>query len=766
MVTTKRPGLLACLKHRDYRRLISAFVLSDIGFWAYNVALAVWVFDATGSVTWVAAATICRFVPALVLSAYAGVLADRFEKVRLIVTMDLLFAAIMLVMALVMATDGPVWAVLATAAVSSSLGTAYEPAAAGLTPHVVPERDLASANAFRNTIDNITVIAGPALGAMLLLVGPPQVAVGINAGLFVASALVVRTLRVRSRAVDVTEGGEQGPLQQMLVGIKAILSSQTTALMVGYSVLATLVFGIDTVLFIAVSDELLGTGPDGYGYLLAGLGLGGVLAAPLATRAEARPFLGPIILAGMAAYTLPMLALLWTESPAVGFAVQVVRGAGTLFVDVLAVTALQRTLPNDVMARVFGAFNSLMLASILLGSTVTSAVIATAGVEAAVWVSALGVFAVSLLGLPWLRRMDRLSAARRAELAPRIELLEACDLFEQVGDGDLTQLAGDAEGVGLTWRGRRPRGRPRRRLLRHRVGPAVGLGRHGNPARRPGHGGGRVLRRDRPDRAHPPHGDRHLSDRSTVAPHRRNRVPRGVDHQQALLGDHRQRISAAAAHPSHPRAETRGPEPRRDDMSIQSELMAACASTRGLFSAAACSCALATGDGGELEFVAADGAGADAIIGVRMPVSRGIAGFVALAGQPIAIADVARDERFARDIAESTAYVPTAILAAPLLDDEGETIGVIEVLDAAHSGEESRLGTQRGTAADLAALTVIASQVASMVRLSRLLESTGGVPADPELLAALTELTAAGPDGVRVARETLAALASYARGHR
>ena len=440
-------GLTAALKHRDYRYLISAFTLSDTGSWAYNVALTVWVFEATGSVASIAAVTVCRFVPALLLSAYAGVVAERYDKAHFLRFVDLLNVAVMAALALVMTFDGPVVAVLVVAAIASTLGTAYDPAAAALTPHVVPAADLASANALRNTIDNVTVIAGPALGALLLLAGPPQNAVWINAGAFLLSAVLISRVRTRTEAVDVTEGGELGALAQMTTGIRTIVSVPATAVMVAYSVLATMVFGADTVLFVAASDEILGTGPDGYGYLLAGLGIGGVLAAPLVTRAEARPALGPIILAGMALYCLPTLVLLVSDQPAVAFAAQVVRGAATLFVDVLAVTALQRTLPGDVLARVFGAFNTLLIAAVLIGSLMTSWVIEGLGVDAAIWVAGAGFFAVSLLGWPWLQKMDQEAAARRARLGSRIDLLTGCDLFEQVADGDLTQLAAQAEPV-------------------------------------------------------------------------------------------------------------------------------------------------------------------------------------------------------------------------------------------------------------------------------------------------------------------------------
>ena len=107
------------------------------------------------------------------------------------------------------------------------------------------------------------------------------------------------------------------------------------------------------------------------------------------------------------------------------------------------------------------------------------------------------------------------------------------------------------------------------------------------------------------------------------------------------------------------------------------------AAVRELFDAAACSCALANPDGAALTFTAADGIGAAEVIGVEVPVGRGLVGWTAMSGQPVAVRDVRTDARFARDIAEGTGYVPTAILAAPFFDSAGEVVGVLEVLDPA-----------------------------------------------------------------------------------
>lgn len=98
------------------------------------------------------------------------------------------------------------------------------------------------------------------------------------------------------------------------------------------------------------------------------------------------------------------------------------------------------------------------------------------------------------------------------------------------------------------------------------------------------------------------------------------------------------------------------------------------------FGAAACSLATLDEDEGELTYRAASGEGADAIVGVRLPVGRGIAGWVAVSGQPLAVSDLRRDARFARDVAESTQYVPTTLLVSPVIGAEGVQ-GVLSVLD-------------------------------------------------------------------------------------
>jgi GAF domain-containing protein len=101
---------------------------------------------------------------------------------------------------------------------------------------------------------------------------------------------------------------------------------------------------------------------------------------------------------------------------------------------------------------------------------------------------------------------------------------------------------------------------------------------------------------------------------------------------------------------------------------------------RSIFSARASSILLLDENTDELVFEAVVGEGEDELLGMRFPAGKGIAGWVLATRTPLVIEDVRQDPRFASDVAEGTGYVPSGLMAAPLLHDEN-ALGVLEVLD-------------------------------------------------------------------------------------
>ena len=120
-------------------------------------------------------------------------------------------------------------------------------------------------------------------------------------------------------------------------------------------------------------------------------------------------------------------------------------------------------------------------------------------------------------------------------------------------------------------------------------------------------------------------------------------------------------------------------EPALVPAPVTEQLGALCAAARLAFGAAAVSVAVL--DGEVLRYLGSAGAGEEAIVGTELPVSRGIAGYVAVTGLALAVDRPSTDPRFARDVAERTGYVPDALLVAPITAPNGDVAGVLTVLD-------------------------------------------------------------------------------------
>lgn len=132
-----------------------------------------------------------------------------------------------------------------------------------------------------------------------------------------------------------------------------------------------------------------------------------------------------------------------------------------------------------------------------------------------------------------------------------------------------------------------------------------------------------------------------------------------------------------------------------------------------IFGAAAASILLLDKDRQHLEFKVAHGAGQDQVVGMRIPIDKGIAGYVVMTGQPIAISKVQHDPRFNQEFAKSTGYVPRSLLATPL-QFEDQVIGVMEVLD--------KLAAPTFGMQDMELLGIFARQAAIAINLGQQVE--------------------------------------------
>lgn len=172
---------------------------------------------------------------------------------------------------------------------------------------------------------------------------------------------------------------------------------------------------------------------------------------------------------------------------------------------------------------------------------------------------------------------------------------------------------------------------------------------------------------------------------------------------------------------------------------------------RAIFAAKASSVLLLDEESNELVFEAVVGEGEESLLGQRFPAGTGVAGWVLATRTPLVIEDVARDPRFATDVAEDTGYVPQGLMAVPLLHEE-RALGVLEVLDrqSRFTLEEMELlglfAAQAAIALDLLQRARTAEEalagdgrLAVVGRIAAALEAREDNAAD-KLLAALEEL--------------------------
>ncbi len=427
------------------RLLLTAEALSSVGDAAFWVGLLVVLLDRAGGAGWVAAAAFCRLAPRVVLGAPAGVLADRYDRRRMLVGLDLARASIMVVLVgLVQAGGSPVLMLLLVL-VSYTLAAPYRPAKAAGIPLVVGEARAAAANALDGTIRQIATFLGPLAGALLLAIGEPSWAFALNATTFLLSAALIS---------PVTElGGPPPGAQHVAEAVRAgwwvafAHGLDSVRAQAGLPLLTVLVFvmstarGFEMVLLVLAARDRLGQGAEGVGLLSAAIGVGAMACFPFVPRiAELeRPALAFSASLGATAAASIVLAVVTTPWPALF--VLAVAGLGIVIFEVLSITLLQRLSRLELLGRVFGIQNAAINGGKLVGSLLAPLLVATVALEGALTVAALLVGITAALAVPGLQRIGREALVRRRQLSPRVEVLRSLALFEGVSLPSLELLA-------------------------------------------------------------------------------------------------------------------------------------------------------------------------------------------------------------------------------------------------------------------------------------------------------------------------------------
>ena len=141
-------------RYPRFRRLLASLAVSQAGDWLYNLALLAFVYERTHSSTWLAITTAARVLPVVVFGPLGGVVADRYDRRRLMLASDGVRFVLMLALAGVAAAGLPVALAPLIAALSTAAASVYIPCVAATTPRLVDDGDLPAANAVRSAIQH------------------------------------------------------------------------------------------------------------------------------------------------------------------------------------------------------------------------------------------------------------------------------------------------------------------------------------------------------------------------------------------------------------------------------------------------------------------------------------------------------------------------------------------------------------------------------------------------------------------------------------
>lgn len=450
-------------RHRRWRWLAGSMVVSLFGDFLYWIAIAVYLTDGPNGAAWLSISLLARLLPYVVLGPLGGAIADRVDRRLILVGADVGRAVLFLGVAAVMATDGPRLAVVSILAVIASLGALHAPARSAVIPQLVPESDLAAANAADAGLAQLSWFVGPAAGAALATVLEPSAVIVVDAATFFLSALMCTQLGRLIPLVD-PDRDEASLFRSMAAdvasGARFVFRQRGVRSLVLLNALATLVFGAEQILYVLVAADRLDLGAEGVGYLLAAMGVGGILATPLSARISNSPRIGRWFIVVTVLLGLPMLGIALTDLPAVVLALAVVEGAAAVIFDVVWTTLMQRAVPESSMGRVFSLSDAVQTLGQTIGSIGAPVLVAAVGLSAALGVSAGTLLITVVLLAPavlvlaaqsdserrrlasttsWLARVPELAAFERVD----IERLARATTTRSVAAGTAVITAGD-----------------------------------------------------------------------------------------------------------------------------------------------------------------------------------------------------------------------------------------------------------------------------------------------------------------------------------
>lgn len=371
-----KPPVIERLFNRDFILLWQGQFVSQLGSQAFSVAMMFWTMEATGSATLMGLLMMLGTLPGVLLGPFAGILADRVSRKKILVLCDAASGLVMLGLAVPFFTEGVsteilIGCVLAMAVLLGVIAALFRPAIGAAVPDLVPADQVAGANSLVQGSAQLAMIFGQSLGGLLYQwIGAPLLFVvdGLSY-LFSAGSESFIRLPPPVRKEDGEDSGAWATFRSDLKeglgfvwGNRGMRDFLILAAAVNFFVMPILVL-----LPFLVTDGL-GKGAAWYGFLMAGFGGGSLIGYVGAGTLQVAPTSrGWALLVALLGESLFLASVGFTSRAWVALTLLVVTGVLNGYVNILIMTTFQMTTPAELRGRVMGLVMTVALAVAPLG---------------------------------------------------------------------------------------------------------------------------------------------------------------------------------------------------------------------------------------------------------------------------------------------------------------------------------------------------------------------------------------------------------------
>ena len=400
------------LTHRNFRLFFSGQLVSLIGTWMQSVAQGWLMHRLTGSAFMLGLLGFAQFLPVMFLSLWAGVVADRMDKRRLIIATQ----ALSLVQAGALATVvtlGVVqpWMVVGLAFVFGIVNAFDLPARQSFLVEMVGKEDLPNAIALNSAAFNAARVLGPAAAGAVMAAAGEGVCFWLNALSYLAVLAMLLRMDLPRHVAETAR--YESALSTLRDGVRyAIATGPIRNLLALLGICAGLGFQY-MVLLPVYAREILHADERAYGFMVAAFGLGSLLSAVLMTRRQNRWALRRNLLVGLCSAAVGMGVFAWSRAMPLSLAMGFAAGFGLILYVASTNTLVQLTTEDRFRGRIMSLYTFMFIGTAPIGALLSGGLAQRWGAPVATTVSAL----VLMGGAVWVFYRLRVLAAREAARA-------------------------------------------------------------------------------------------------------------------------------------------------------------------------------------------------------------------------------------------------------------------------------------------------------------------------------------------------------------